>query len=108
MLICWAVLGGFVLDAIFGDPAWLPHPVVLMGKAITALEKRLRAQFPQTPQGELCGGAVLAAMGLLVLDGLFAGGHVPHHSAGVQAGGGAAPAGGACRADVLVRPGIGR
>ena len=73
MLICWAVLGGFVLDAIFGDPAWLPHPVVLMGKAITALEKCLRAQFPQTPQGELCGGAVLAAMGLLVLGGLFAG-----------------------------------
>lgn len=62
MLICWAVLGGFVLDAIFGDPAWLPHPVVLMGKAITALEKRLRTQFPQTPQGELCGGAVLAAI----------------------------------------------
>ena len=62
MLICWAVLGGFVLDAIFGDPAWLPHPVVLMGKAITALEKRLRAQFPQTPQGELCSGAVLAAV----------------------------------------------
>ena len=62
MLICWAVLGGFVLDAIFGDPAWLPHPVVLMGKAITALGKRLRAQFPQTPQGELCGGAVLAAI----------------------------------------------
>ena len=62
MLICWAVLGGFVLDAIFGDPAWLPHPVVLMGKAITALEKRLRAQFPQTPQGELCGGAVLAVI----------------------------------------------
>ena len=62
MLICWAVLGGFVLDAIFGDPAWLPHPVVLMGKAITALEKRLRAQFPQTPQGELCCGAVLAAI----------------------------------------------
>lgn len=62
MLIYWAVLGGFVLDAIFGDPAWLPHPVVLMGKAITALEKRLRAQFPQTPQGELCGGAVLAAI----------------------------------------------
>ena len=25
MLICWAVLGGFVLDAIFGDPAWQPH-----------------------------------------------------------------------------------
>ena len=26
MMTVWAVLGGFVLDAIFGDPAWLPHP----------------------------------------------------------------------------------
>jgi len=55
-----AVLGGFVLDTLFGDPPWLPHPVVLMGKAISALEKRLRARMPQTPQGELLGGAVVA------------------------------------------------
>ena len=55
-----AVLGGFVLDTLFGDPPWLPHPVVLMGKAISALEKRLRARLPQTPQGELLGGAVEA------------------------------------------------
>ena len=41
-----AVLGSFVLDTLFGDPAWLPHPVVLMGKAISALEKRLRARRP--------------------------------------------------------------
>ena len=25
MITVWAVLGGFVLDALFGDPAWLPH-----------------------------------------------------------------------------------
>ena len=37
-----AVLGGFVLDLLFGDPAWLPHPVVYMGRAISALERRLR------------------------------------------------------------------
>ena len=55
-----AVLGSFVLDTLFGDPAWLPHPVVLMGKAISALEKRLRARLPKTPQGELLGGAPLA------------------------------------------------
>ena len=55
-----AVLGGFVLDTFFGDPPWLPHPVVLMGKAISALEKRLRTRLPQTPQGELLGGAVVA------------------------------------------------
>ena len=29
-MILQAVVGGFVLDALFGDPAWLPHPVVLM------------------------------------------------------------------------------
>ena len=55
-----AVLGGFVLDTLFGDPPWLPHPVVLMGKVISALEKRLRTRLPQTPQGELLGGAVVA------------------------------------------------
>ena len=55
-----AVLGGFVLDAVFGDPAWLPHPVVLMGKCISKLEKALRARFPKTQQGELLAGAVLA------------------------------------------------
>ena len=52
-----AVLGGFVLDLLFGDPAWLPHPVVYMGRAISALE---RARLPRTPQGELLGGAILA------------------------------------------------
>lgn len=55
-----AVLGGFVLDLLFGDPAWLPHPVVYMGRAISALERRLRARLPRTPQGELLGGAILA------------------------------------------------
>ncbi len=68
-----AVLGGFVLDTLFGDPPWLPHPVVLMGKAISALEKRLRARLPQTPQGELLGGAVVAftlPVGTFLLTGL--------------------------------------
>ena len=34
-MILQAVVGGFVLDALFGDPAWLPHPVVLMGRCIS-------------------------------------------------------------------------
>ena len=50
MLIFWAVLGGFLLDALFGDPAWLPHPVVLMGRCISALEKHLRTALPKTPR----------------------------------------------------------
>ena len=59
-MIGYAVLGGFVLDAVFGDPAWLPHPVVYMGKAISTLEKGLRARLPKTPEGELWGGRILA------------------------------------------------
>ena len=73
MMTAWAVLGGFVLDAIFGDPAWLPHPVVYMGKAISRLEKFLRSRLPKTPQGELLGGAVLAfclPVGTLLFAGL--------------------------------------
>ena len=72
MLIFWAVLGGFLLDAAFGDPVWLPHPVVLMGRCITALEKRLRAALPKTPQGELAGGCIVAAvlpLGTLAVTG---------------------------------------
>ena len=73
MMTAWAVLGGFVLDAIFGDPAWLPHPVVYMGKAISRLEKFLRSRLPKTPQGELLGGAVTAfclPVGTLLFTGL--------------------------------------
>ena len=73
MLIFWAVLGGFLLDAVFGDPAWLPHPVVLMGRCITALENHLRTALPKTPQGELVGGGVVAVvlpLGTLAVTGL--------------------------------------
>ena len=60
MMTVWAVVGGFVLDCLFGDPAWLPHPVVFMGKAISRLEAFLRPRLPKTPKGELLGGAVVA------------------------------------------------
>ena len=41
----------FVLDLLLGDPEKLLHPVVVMGKAISRLEKILRAGFPKTPRG---------------------------------------------------------
>ena len=61
MLTALAVLGGFGLDLLLADPAWMPHPVVGMGRAIAALEKRLRRLFPATPAGERAAGRVLAA-----------------------------------------------
>ena len=62
MLTGVAVAGGFVLDAEIGDPAWLPHPVVWMGRCISALEKRLRAFLPKPPRGELLGAGIEAAV----------------------------------------------
>lgn len=35
------IVAAFLLDAVLGDPRWLPHPVVWMGKLIAALESRL-------------------------------------------------------------------
>ena len=63
--IVFALGIGFVLDALFGDPHWLPHPVVLIGKWISFLEKQLRRLFPKTPGGERAGGTVLALLVLL-------------------------------------------
>ncbi len=36
-----AIALGFVLDLLFGDPHWLPHPVRLIGRWISFLEGRL-------------------------------------------------------------------
>lgn len=61
MLILKAAVWGFVLDCFLGDPAWMPHPVVLMGKAIARAEKFLRGRFAKTPEGEFRAGLCLAA-----------------------------------------------
>ena len=38
-----ALVIGFALDALLGDPAWLLHPVCIIGSYISFAEKRLRA-----------------------------------------------------------------
>lgn len=62
MIVSAAIICGFCLDLILGDPSWMPHPVVYMGKAISALEKRLRNAFPRTNGGEFAAGCVVAAI----------------------------------------------
>lgn len=72
-MVTAAIVLGFCLDLLLGDPEWLPHPVVYMGKAISALEKRLRRVFPANEEGLLRAGRVLAAalpLGTLALTGL--------------------------------------
>lgn len=62
MLTVAAVVVGFLLDALLGDPRRIPHPIVAMGNAIAWLEPRLRAAFPDTPSGARRAGVVLVAV----------------------------------------------
>ena len=52
----YALILGFVLDLIFGDPRILYHPICLIGNLIARAEKPFRAAFPKTEKGELAAG----------------------------------------------------
>lgn len=54
-----AVLVGFILDLIFGDPYNLPHPIRLIGNLISGTEKLLRKIINKNPRNLLFGGFIL-------------------------------------------------
>lgn len=39
-----AFVSGFLLDCLFGDPYWMPHPVRFMGNLISFLDKKLMGE----------------------------------------------------------------
>lgn len=55
------IIMGYFLDLVLGDPRWLPHPVVLIGKAISWLENLLR-KVAKSPALEKTAGALLVAI----------------------------------------------
>ena len=57
---------GFALDAVFGDPYSMPHPIRLIGNLIAYLEKQVRKHF----QNLRFGGAVLAIIVILCSAGI--------------------------------------
>lgn len=61
---------GFLLDLMFGDPYWLPHPICLIGSLISFLEKKIRSFFPKTAGGEIAGGIVLVILVLILSSGV--------------------------------------
>jgi len=56
------IICAFVLDLIFGDPYWLPHPICFIGKMISFLEKKIRIFL----KNELFGGVLLSIIVILV------------------------------------------
>ena len=65
-----ALLLGFLLDCFLGDPHSIPHPVVLIGKLISFLEKGLRRLFPKTKLGETAAGGVLWLLTVVLSGGI--------------------------------------
>ena len=58
----YAILVGFIMDLIIGDPHWMYHTVIVIGKFITFLEDMLRKTFPKTKDGERKSGFVLVVL----------------------------------------------
>ena len=66
-----ALLLGFFIDLLLGDPRWLYHPVRIIGNGISFFEKHLRNLFPKTEKGERKAGLAL------VISICFLSGFVP-------------------------------
>lgn len=66
MVLLTAIILGFILDFIFGDPRWLPHPICFIGKLISITEKAVRRFCGEKPEGLLMGGFVLVVIVLTV------------------------------------------
>lgn len=69
----FALLFGFGIDLLVGDPHGIPHPVVGIGKLISFLEKGLRRLFPKTDGGEIAAGGVLWVLVVVICTALPAG-----------------------------------
>lgn len=66
----WALVIGFGIDLVLGDPHGFPHPVIAIGKLIGALEKLLRRLFPATRRGERLAGAVIWVLTTAISTGV--------------------------------------
>lgn len=57
-----ALVCGFVLDALLGDPYCMPHIIRFIGNLIAWAERMLRKAFAATPRGERAAGVALVAI----------------------------------------------
>ena len=65
----FALILGFCLDLLIGDPHAFYHPIRLVGSLISVTEKLLRKCFPKSERGELAAGVFL----VLIVCGITTG-----------------------------------
>ncbi len=61
------LLTGWALDLVAGDPAWMPHPVVGFGKAISFFEHRLNHGAHRVAKGAFMAVGLIMTVYLLAL-----------------------------------------
>lgn len=54
LILMGIVTGGFILDSLLGDPYWMPHPIIFIGKWISILEKWIRKGISNNRLGGCC------------------------------------------------------
>lgn len=59
-----SIIIGFILDCIFGDPYNFPHPIRLIGKLISNLERLMRKLFPE----KLYIGGILMSLSVMLVS----------------------------------------
>lgn len=64
----WIIIMAYLLDRCIGDPRWIPHPVIGMGKGISALERVIRSRV-RTDSGLKRAGLLFP---ILIAGGSFA------------------------------------
>ncbi|MDO5116541.1 MAG: adenosylcobinamide-phosphate synthase CbiB [Synergistaceae bacterium] len=64
------ILAALLLDAVFGDPKWPPHPVTLVGRLISFYEKLFYSAADGKRRGVVFCAAVLATVAAAVTAGL--------------------------------------
>lgn len=73
LMVTAAIIGGFLLDLIFGDPSWIPHPVVWIGRMIDGMAPGIHRMFPKHAMGQILAGAYLVFFILFDTIAVFGG-----------------------------------
>ncbi|MFA9558474.1 adenosylcobinamide-phosphate synthase CbiB [Evansella sp. AB-rgal1] len=69
--ISLAIIGAIVIDLLIGDPRWIPHPVIQIGKLVSTLEKRWNKGAGRKIKGFLLTSTVLTIVFLITLGGVY-------------------------------------